>query len=243
MASPVSADLVRPASPRLARVFDAALVAGFSLLIALSAQVAIPLPFTPVPVTLQTFAMLLTGCLLGSGRGALAAAAYVAEGSLGLPFFSGGTAGIAHLLGPTGGYLVGCVAAAFVAGLLAERRLDEESVGLLLTLCAADLVVYVPGRRAAQHLHGAGKAVALGFLPFLIGDALKISGAWSILMASTLIASRNGSARLRAYRAPRGLCRASTALTRLTRPDTVVDTASCVRCALELPQDVLRGVG
>ncbi|HTO20846.1 MAG TPA: biotin transporter BioY, partial [Spirochaetia bacterium] len=66
MAVRVYADLVRPADPRLARVFDAALVAGFSLLIALSAQVAIPLPFTPVPVTLQTFAVILTGCLLGS---------------------------------------------------------------------------------------------------------------------------------------------------------------------------------
>lgn len=190
MASPVSADLVRPASPRLARVFDAALVAGFSLLIALSAQVAIPLPFTPVPVTLQTFAILLTGCLLGSGRGALAAAAYVAEGSLGLPFFSGGTAGIAHLLGPTGGYLVGCVAAAFVAGLLAERGRAARPAGLLLTLCAADLVVYIPGLAQLSIFTGAGKAVALGFLPFLIGDALKIIGAWSILMASTLITSR-----------------------------------------------------
>ena len=99
MSSPVYVDLVRPANPRLARVFDASLVAGFSLLIALSAQVAIPLPFTPVPVTLQTFAVILTGCLLGSGRGALAALAYVAEGTAGLPFFSGGTGGLAHLVG------------------------------------------------------------------------------------------------------------------------------------------------
>ena len=190
MASPVSADLVRPASPRLARVFDAALVAGFSLLIALSAQVAIPLPFTPVPVTLQTFAILLTGVLLGSRRGALAAAAYVVEGSLGLPFFSGGTAGIAHLLGPTGGYLVGCVAAAFVAGLLAEKGVASRPAGLLLVLCAADLVVFIPGLAWLGLFIGAGKAVALGFLPFLIGDALKIAAAWSILMGAALVTSR-----------------------------------------------------
>ena len=190
MASPVSADLVRPASPRLARVFDAALVAGFSLLIALSAQVAIPLPFTPVPVTLQTFAVILTGCLLGSGRGALAVIAYIAEGALGLPFFSGGTAGIAHLLGPTGGYLVGCVASAFVAGLLSERKVALKPAGLFITLLAAALVVYVPGLAWLSIFTGVGKAVALGFTPFIIGDALKIVAAWSILMAAGLVTSR-----------------------------------------------------
>jgi len=190
MASPVSADLVRPASPRLARVFDAALVAGFSLLIAASAQVAIPLPFTPVPVTLQTFAVLLTGCLLGSGRGALAVIAYIAEGSFGLPFFSGGTAGVAHLLGPTGGYLVGCVASAFAAGLFSESGLTRRPPGLLLTLLAADLVVYIPGLAWLSVFTGVGKAVALGFLPFVIGDALKIAAAGSILVAAGLITSR-----------------------------------------------------
>jgi biotin transport system substrate-specific component len=190
MASPVSADLVRPASPRLALVFDASLVAGFSLLIALSAQVAIPLPFTPVPVTLQTFAIILTGCLLGSSRGALAAAAYVMEGSLGLPFFSGGTAGIAHLLGPTGGYLVGCVAAALVAGLFAERGLTLKPAGLLLTLIAADLAIFIPGVAWLGFFTGAGKAVALGFVPFVVGDALKIAAAWSILMGAALVTSR-----------------------------------------------------
>ncbi|MGO9307937.1 MAG: biotin transporter BioY [Spirochaetia bacterium] len=190
MASPVSADMVRPASPRLARVFDVALIAGFSLLIALSAQVAIPLPFTPVPVTLQTFAILLTGVLLGSRRGAIAAAAYVAEGSLGLPFFSGGTAGIAHLLGPTGGYLVGCVAAACVAGLLAEKGISGKPARLVLTLCAADLLVFIPGLAWLGLFVGPGKAVMLGFLPFAVGDALKIAAAWGVLSAASLVASR-----------------------------------------------------
>jgi biotin transport system substrate-specific component len=190
MASPVSADLVRPASPRLARVFDAALVAGFSLLIAVSAQVAIPLPFTPVPVTLQTFAVLLTGCLLGSGRGALAVIAYIAEGSFGLPFFSGGTAGVAHLLGPTGGYLVGCVASAFVAGLLSERKVALKPAGLFITLLAAGLVVYVPGLAWLSVFTGVGRAVVLWFVPFIIGDALKITAAGSILMAAGLVTSR-----------------------------------------------------
>lgn len=190
MVSPVSVDLVRPAHPRLARVFDASLVAGFSLLIALSAQVAIPLPFTPVPVTLQTFAVILTGCLLGSGRGALAALAYVAEGSAGLPFFSGGTGGLAHLLGPTGGYLVGCVAAAFVAGLLVEGGFARRWAGLLLALIAADLAVFLPGVIWLSAFTGANKAIALGFAPFVAGDALKVAVAWGALTGLRLVVSR-----------------------------------------------------
>ncbi|HTZ51306.1 MAG TPA: biotin transporter BioY, partial [Spirochaetia bacterium] len=186
----VYADLVRPADPRLARVFDAALVAGFSLLIALSAQVAIPLPFTPVPVTLQTFAVILTGCLLGSGRGALAALLYLAEGSAGLPFFSGGTAGLAHLFGPTGGYLVGCVAAALVAGLLSERRPGRSWLGRLLTLAAADIVVFVFGVTWLGAFTGMARAVVLGFVPFVVGDALKIAVAWGILEGVSLVGRR-----------------------------------------------------
>ena len=190
MAVRVYADLVRPADPRLARVFDAALVAGFSLLIALSAQVAIPLPFTPVPVTLQTFAVILTGCLLGSGRGALAALLYLAEGSAGLPFFSGGTAGLAHLFGPTGGYLVGCVAAALVAGLLSERRPGNSWMGRLLTLAAADIVVFVFGVTWLGAFTGMARAVVLGFVPFVVGDALKIAVAWGILEGVSLFGRR-----------------------------------------------------
>ncbi|HET6449741.1 MAG TPA: biotin transporter BioY [Spirochaetia bacterium] len=187
MASTVYADLVRPANPRLARVFDAALVAGFSLVIALSAQVAIPLPFTPVPVTLQTFAVILAGCLLGSVRGGLAALAYVAEGSAGLPFFSGGTAGIAHLVGPTGGYLVGCVAAAYVAGLLVEGGFARGWFGLLLSLAAADLAVFLPGVIWLAAFVGANKAIALGFTPFVVGDGLKIAVAWGILNGAGIL--------------------------------------------------------
>jgi biotin transport system substrate-specific component len=179
----------------LARVFDASLIAGFSLLIALSAQATVYLPFTPVPVTLQTFAILLAGCLLGSGRGALAATAYVAEGCAGLPFFSGGTAGIAHLFGPTGGYLVGCVAAAYLAGLLSERKLIFKPAGVLLTLCAADLAVYIPGLAWLGVYIGAAKAVALGFLPFVVADALKIVAAWCLLLIASRVASRIRAAR------------------------------------------------
>src|SRR6185437_2179656 len=100
------------------------LVIGFSLLTALSAQIVIPIG--PVPVTGQTFAVLLTGALLGSRMGAMAMIAYLVEGASGLPFFFGGGSGIAHLLGPTGGYLVAFPAAAFITGAFAEHGWDRK---------------------------------------------------------------------------------------------------------------------
>src|ERR1700730_13994960 len=100
------------------------LVIGFSLLTAAAAQVVIPIG--PVPITGQTFAVLLTGALLGSRLGAAAIIAYLVEGASGLPFFAGGTGGIAHLLGPTGGYLVAFPAAAFITGAFAENGWDKH---------------------------------------------------------------------------------------------------------------------
>ncbi|HEY9595864.1 MAG TPA: biotin transporter BioY [Spirochaetia bacterium] len=198
MASPVYADLIRPSTVGRARVYDVALVAGFSLLIALGAQVAIPLPFTPVPVTLQTFAVLLAACLLGSVRGSLAVVLYLGEGFAGLPVFSGGTAGIAHLLGPTGGYLVGFVAAAYVAGLLAERGLVRKWAGALVTFLAGDALIFVAGASWLAAWVGADKAIPLGVLPFAIGEALKIAAGWGILTGAAIVVARRGSVRNRA---------------------------------------------
>jgi biotin transport system substrate-specific component len=190
MASPVYADLVRPARRSLGIVFDAALVAGFSLVIALGAQVAIPLPFTPVPVTLQTLAVLLAGCLLGGVRGSLAVIAYLGEGFAGLPVFSGGTAGIGHLLGPTGGYLVGFIPAACMAGLFAEKGLALRWPGAFLTLAVGDLALFVPGTLWLGAYVGMGKAIALGFLPFAIGEGLKIVAGCGLLAAAGLATGR-----------------------------------------------------
>src|SRR5215210_5025602 len=105
----------------------AMLVVGFSLLMALSAQFVIPLPWTPVPITGQTFVVLLTGALLGSRLGALAMIAYLIEGASGLPFFRAGGGGLTYLaLSPTTGYLLSYPLAAFVVGLLAERGWDRR---------------------------------------------------------------------------------------------------------------------
>jgi biotin transport system substrate-specific component len=181
MFSRLATDTLRPADGRLARLYDALLVAGFSLVVALSAQVAIPLPFTPVPVTLQTLAVLLAGCLLGSGRGALAVVLYIGEGAAGLPVFSGGRGGIVHLVGPTGGYLLGFIAAAYLVGFLAERGALRSWAGTLATLAVGSLVLYIPGVAWLGVFTGMGKAVSLGFLPFVVGDVLKIAAGWGIL--------------------------------------------------------------
>src|SRR5437588_11781462 len=100
------------------------LVIGFSLLTALAAQIVIPIG--PVPITGQTFAVLLTGALLGSRLGAIAMITYLVEGATGLPFFSGGHGGLLHLMGPTGGYLIAFPAAAFITGAFAEHGWDRK---------------------------------------------------------------------------------------------------------------------
>src|SRR5437867_606745 len=107
--------------PRAGALRDITLIVGASVVTALAAQVAISLPWTPVPITGQTFAVLLTGAVLGARRGFLAQALYLLEGALGLPVFAGGAAGLAKLLGPTGGYLVAFPFAAALVGALCER--------------------------------------------------------------------------------------------------------------------------
>ena len=190
MASPLIADVIRPLNAKTAWIYDAALVAGFSLVIALGAQVAIPLPFTPVPVTLQTLAVLLAGCLLGSGRGALAVVAYLGEGFAGLPVFSGGTAGISHLVGPTGGYLLGFVAAAFVVGVFAQRGAARSPLGTLVMLVIGNVVLYVPGVIWLGVYTGMDRAISLGFLPFVLGDLLKTAAGWGLLTGMALVTGK-----------------------------------------------------
>jgi biotin transport system substrate-specific component len=203
MFSPVLAAALRPAARIPARIYDVCLVAGFSLIIAASAQVSIPLPFTPVPVTLQTFAVVVAGALLGSRRGAAAVLAYLAEGFAGLPVFSLGRAGIAHLLGPTGGYLVGFVAAAWLVGLLVERRFASTLFGALFVLVAGHLVPYATGVAWLSMSLGLQRALLLGFVPFLVGDAFKVAASVGVLTAANIIganvrdakaASRGGAA-------------------------------------------------
>src|SRR5919205_2056036 len=150
---------------------SAALVLGFSLLTALAAQVVVPLPWTPVPLTGQTFAVLLTGALLGPRLGALAMLAYLAEGAAGLPFFRGGAGGVGHLSGPTAGYLFAFPAAAYVTGVLAERGWDRRFVSAAAAMALGSLAILAGGWAwLAVFYRTATEAFAAGVLPFLAGD-------------------------------------------------------------------------
>jgi biotin transport system substrate-specific component len=171
--------------PRLnRRIRDLLLVVTGCLFVAGMAQLRIPLPFTPVPITGQTFAVLLVGASLGSRRGAASLALYILLGSLGLPLFAGGASGLSVLLGPTGGYLVGFVVAAFLVGMMAARGLDRHVPGALLAFLAGEIVIYLFGVAWLSVYLGIWPAIVAGFLPFLVGDAIKLVAAGLALPAA-----------------------------------------------------------
>ncbi len=155
-----------------------------TLIVALLAQVRIPLPFTPVPVTGQTLGVLLVAAALGFRRGTASLGLYVTAGIAGLPFFTGGGAGLAALTGPTGGYLVGFVAAAALVGFLAERGWDRTWYKVAALFSLGSLVIYFFGAAYLSTLIGLDKAWAAGVLPFIPGDILKAALAAWILPAA-----------------------------------------------------------
>jgi len=157
------------------------LVFVFSLLMAAAAQIIVPLG--PVPITGQTFVVVLTGALLGSRLGAAAMVVYLAEGVVGLPFFAGGTSGIAHLLGPTGGYLVAFPAAAYITGAFAENGWDKRFATAVVAMAAGSTVVMLSGWVWLMVSTNSSAAVAfqLGVGRFIAGDLVKILLAAALL--------------------------------------------------------------
>ncbi len=149
---------------------------------ALGAFVRIPIPFTPVPITLQTFFVLLAGALLGKRLGALSQLGYVFLGSLGLPIFAGATGGLIPLFGPTGGYLLGFILAAYIIGKVLSTKERAGFGQTVLAMVLGSLIILLLGAiHLALVLHlGIGKAFLLGILPFLPGDILKSFAAASI---------------------------------------------------------------
>jgi biotin transport system substrate-specific component len=178
----VLADLVPGGAVR-----DVALVAGAAALTGLAAQVAIPLPFTPVPLSLQTFAVLLSAAALGPHRAAAAMLLYLAAGVGGIPWFAEQRAGVGF---PSFGYIVGFVLAAVVVGALARRGSDRSVPGSMATMVLGNLVIYAVGVPYLALAIGVDlfTAVALGALPFLVGDALKILLAGGLLPAAWRVA-------------------------------------------------------
>ena len=159
------------------------LVIGGSLAIAAAAQVRLVLPFTPVPVTGQTFAVLLIGALFGARRGAATAMTYLALGIMGLPVFSAAPPGPAALFSPTAGYLAGFVAAAWVMGTLSERGWDRRPWSTALAMALASCVIFAFGVLWLGRFVGWGNVLQQGFLPFIPGDLVKIALATALLPA------------------------------------------------------------
>jgi biotin transport system substrate-specific component len=165
-------------------VKDGVLIIGFSLFIALCAQISISLvPFTPIPITMQTLAALLTGAVLGSKRGALAMLLYLAEGATGLPVFQGLSGGMASLLGVDIGYFMAMPISAFVVGFLCEHGLDRSYRTSLLAMLPGTLIFYALGVTGlAFTLHvGIYTAVLEGMIPFIPGDLLKLVAAAALI--------------------------------------------------------------
>ena len=170
-------------------LWPTAMVLGGSAVIALSAQLAVPLPFTPVPVTGQTFAVLLVGATLGSRAGTLAVLAYLVEGLLGAPVFAGGRSawsasavpGVPVIFGPSAGYLVGFVAAAALVGWLAERGLDRRFGTAAAAMACGTLAIYAFGAGWLARWAGPETAIQLGVVPFLAGDL------WKVLLAAAAL--------------------------------------------------------
>jgi biotin transport system substrate-specific component len=157
------------------------LVIGFSLLTALAAQVVIPIG--PIPITGQTFAVLLTGALLGSRLGAMAMIVYLVEGASGLPFFSGGHFGLLHLMGPTGGYLIAFPAAAYITGAFAEHGWDRRFLTAAAAMAIGSAIIMLSGWAWFSIVMRTSPMLTLyaTVIKFIPGDIIKISLAAAVL--------------------------------------------------------------
>lgn len=167
------------------KVATGVLVVSFALLTAVAAQVRVPLPFTPVPISGQTFAVLLAGAALGRYAGAASQGLYIVLG-LFLPFYAGGASGWSHATGATGGFLVGFVVSAWIVGYLAEQRQDRRLASALPAFLTGTVVVYMCGVPWLANVLDVSvtRAVELGVAPFVLGDLIKVGLAGALLPAT-----------------------------------------------------------
>ncbi len=187
-------EVARAELPQVSRGVLARRVAAMglgALVVALSAQIVVPVPFSPVPMTLQPLAVLMVGGLLGGAAGLGALVFYIALGIAGLPVFAAGGSGVARLLGPTGGYLLAFPVAAWLTGILAtpvlgpNRVLGAAGVLRVLLACAIGMVLIHVGGVAYLALLGGDPSLAftVGFVPFLTGDLIKVGLAAMLILA------------------------------------------------------------
>jgi biotin transport system substrate-specific component len=153
---------------------EVAVVLGASIIIALFAPISIRLPFSPIPIATQLHVILLLSCFLGSKRASLAVMAYLFQGAIGLPVFAGGGCSLLYLAGPTGGFLVGYLAAAWLTGFLLERISNRTPSKAFAAMGLGNLVAFLFGLLWLSRYIGWQQAVVLGMLPFLVGDMIKL---------------------------------------------------------------------
>jgi biotin transport system substrate-specific component len=176
--------------PRAGLAADVLLIAGGTAFVALAAQVSVKLGFTPVPLTGQTFAVLVVGSVLGSVRGALSLLLYLAVGIAGIPVYADHRHGWSVFSGATGGYIVGFVVAAMLTGWLAERNWDKRFSSSISAMLTGSVVIYICGVTWLHHFLGVSWSTTLndGLYPFVPGDMLKVylaaaalPGAWRLV--------------------------------------------------------------
>ncbi len=162
--------------PQSSVLTNATLVAGGTLFLAALAQIAIPIPGSPVPVTGQTLGVLLIGTTYGSGLGLATFALYLLAGIAGAPVFAGASYGIEKITGATGGYLIGMMVATFLLGILANRQLDQRFLTALPTMLVGTITIFTFGLVWLHHFTGNdwNWTINAGLVPFIFGEILKI---------------------------------------------------------------------
>jgi biotin transport system substrate-specific component len=192
-ARPILIDALLPAAGLPVWVRNGLLVAGGSLLLTISAKINVP--FYPVPMTMQTFAVILIGAAFGWRLGTATVLFYLAQGAMGLPVFAGTPEkgiGLAYMAGPTGGYLLGFAAGAFVTGWLAERGFDRSLLRLTVAMFLGHAVIFLFGTAWLGALIGYEKAWALGVAPFYLATLFKTLLAAACMKAGWSIANFRG---------------------------------------------------
>ena len=169
--SPTVADICRPGEKSKALLYNILLVFGGSIFITVSAQIAIG---GPIPFTMQTFAVLFVGALFGTRLGSAAVGLYLLEGLAGWPVFSHWRGGFHMLLGPTGGFLIGFLAAAYVLGFLAQHGWDKRISTTIMAMITGNIIIHLFGFTWFSLLAGTNNALILGLYPFIPGDIIKI---------------------------------------------------------------------
>lgn len=146
-----------------------------SILLALLARLSFPVPFSPIPITGQTFGILLLGAMLGKRLGTITVITYIIEGAIGLPVFAGGSTGLLYLFGPTGGYIIGFIPAVFLVGYLCEKGWNKHFISAITSMTLGTMMIFVFGVSWLAVGTGLQTALQIGATPYIPGAIIKIS--------------------------------------------------------------------